>query len=121
MAANRHQHPSWVTRREAIGLLGAAAGTCLTSALGDPWPFAAASAQATRRVGQTARFPNGAIIRTLLKDIPPDKIGSGAILFHEHLSYNNTIFEKLRSEAPPRPGAPPPPDPTTPYFMEDMG
>ena len=32
------------------------------------------------------QFPKGAIIRTLLKDIPPDALAGGAVLFHEHLS-----------------------------------
>jgi phosphotriesterase-related protein len=31
-------------------------------------------------------YPKGAVIRTLLKDVPPESVGSGAVLFHEHLS-----------------------------------
>ena len=31
-------------------------------------------------------FPKGAIIRTLLKDMPPDALAGGPVLFHEHLS-----------------------------------
>lgn len=31
-------------------------------------------------------FAKGAIIRTVLKDLPPDTLASGASLFHEHLS-----------------------------------
>ena len=34
-------------------------------------------------------FPNGAVIRTILKDIPPEQLGGGATLFHEHLSLSN--------------------------------
>jgi phosphotriesterase-related protein len=30
--------------------------------------------------------PKGAIIRTLLKDMPPDALAGGPVLFHEHLS-----------------------------------
>jgi phosphotriesterase-related protein len=63
-----------ITRRQAIGLLGigAAAGVAerLTSA--------AASAQSVT--------PRSAVIRTLLKDVALDALGSGSILFHEHLS-----------------------------------
>jgi phosphotriesterase-related protein len=31
-------------------------------------------------------FPHGAVIRTLLKDMPPDALAGGPVLFHEHLS-----------------------------------
>jgi phosphotriesterase-related protein len=120
MAADRERHQPSFSRREALSLIGAAAGIGLTSSLGDLGPVASAAAQAAASARQAARFPNGAIIRTLLKDTPPDQIGSGSILFHEHLSYNNAFFATLRSEAPARAGAPPPPDPKTPYFMEDM-
>jgi phosphotriesterase-related protein len=40
----------------------------------------------TRPRAQAAGFPKDAIIRTLLKDMPPGAIGGGAVLFHEHLS-----------------------------------
>jgi phosphotriesterase-related protein len=79
----------------------------------------AAAWQATSRTA-AIRFPRGAVVRTLLRDVPPDTLGGGAILFHEHLSYTNDLFQKLRSEAPSRPGVSPPPPPTGPYFMEDM-
>ncbi len=46
------------------------------------------------------KFPKGAIIRTVQKDLPPDALASGATLFHEHLSID------LR-----RPGGPPPKQP----------
>ena len=39
---------------------------------------------ATRALGQTT-FERGAIVRTLLRDVPPNTI-SGPTLFHEHLS-----------------------------------
>jgi phosphotriesterase-related protein len=120
MAADRDRRQSQLTRRDAIGLLGSAAGLGLTGALSDVASLVAAPAASVNAAGQAGRYPKGAIIRTLLKDVPPDQIGSGSILFHEHLSYNNAFFAKLRSEAPPRAGAPPPPDPKTPYFMEDM-
>src|SRR5262245_52448912 len=31
-------------------------------------------------------FPKGAVIRTVLKDAPPESISAGATLFHEHMS-----------------------------------
>ncbi len=59
----------------------------------------AAMAAASRIVSgaKAPHYPKGAIIRTLEKDLPPDGLGSGAVLFHEHLSID------LR-----RPGGPPP-------------
>lgn len=65
-----------MTRREAIGVLGitaAAAATARWEALLAQTPAAPA-------------FPKGAIIRTILKDMPPEALASGPSLFHEHLS-----------------------------------
>src|SRR5258706_10980199 len=98
-----------LTRREAIGLLGGAAAAGVAGALGQNFTLSAA-AQTARAGASTVRFPRGAIIRTLLKDMNPDSLGHGALLFHEHLSYNNAFFAKLRTEAPQRAGGPPPPD-----------
>ena len=63
-----------MTRREAVGMLaiGAAAGMA--------GKFDVMAAQAPRPA-----FPKGAIIRTILRDLPPEAL-SGASLFHEHLS-----------------------------------
>lgn len=74
----RAPHP---TRREAMRLLGAGAGLGLLAA--GPLPLAAQSRR-TR-----VAFPKGAIIRTVLKDVPPEALGGGATLFHEHLSMND--------------------------------
>jgi predicted metal-dependent phosphotriesterase family hydrolase len=66
-----------LTRRDALGLLGSslAAG------------FATRSIQPLFAQTPAAPvFPKGAIIRTLLKDLPPEALASGASLFHEHLS-----------------------------------
>jgi phosphotriesterase-related protein len=66
------------TRREAMYLIGAAAA----SACGG---------------GGAPRTP---IIRTIMKDVAPDSLGTGAVVFHEHLSI----------DLGPRPAnAPPPP------------
>jgi phosphotriesterase-related protein len=59
-----------ITRREAVTLLGSA--------------FAAGLYPST--AGQRA-FPKGAIVRTVLRDVPPERI-TGATLIHEHLSMN---------------------------------
>jgi phosphotriesterase-related protein len=56
----------------------------------------------------------------LLSDLPPAKVGPGAVLFHEHLSYDNDFFAKLRSEGAPRPGSPLADPLPTPNMMEDL-
>lgn len=64
-----------MTRRDAIGLLS------MTTAAGlaGRWGSSLAAQSSTT-------FPKGAVIRTLLKDIPPGEFAPGALLFHEHLS-----------------------------------
>src|SRR4051812_7449442 len=67
-----------VTRREAIGLLGAAAGIAWIEKTEG---FAL----------QPARVP---IVRTLLKDVDPATI-DGPVLFHEHLSIRYPLTKAL--------------------------
>src|SRR3984893_658934 len=92
------------TRREAIGLLGGALSA-----------FAAAP-----------QFPKGAIIRTVLKDIPPQDLAGGATLFHEHMSLSPAFLPKFaslsRAQNPqaPAPPAQPAPQPGQTYFLEDL-
>ena len=46
---------------------------------------------------KTPDFPKRAIIRTLLKDLPPSTLTSGATLFHEHLSIDLPYFGPPRT------------------------
>ena len=64
-----------ITRREAISLLASGA-----AAAAGRWSSVVA-AQPARPV-----FAKGAIIRTLLGDLPPEALAGGPSLFHEHLS-----------------------------------
>ncbi len=67
------------SRRHAIGLLGAGAGVGLIEALrGEAW-------------AQTPASPRGAIIRTVLKDLPPDGVGTGTALVHEHVTAGGNV------------------------------
>jgi phosphotriesterase-related protein len=59
-----------MTRRSAISLFGSCFG---------------AAALWSDTVGQSPAFPQGAVIRTVLRDYAPEELGSGATLFHEHL------------------------------------
>lgn len=79
---------SSMSRRELFGLMAAAA-----------WQTAAAK--------KGVSFPKGSVIRTLLKDLPPDALAPRVTLFHEHFSID------LPPAAPRRADAPPPlPNPT---------
>ena len=83
-----------MNRREAIGLIGAAAGLGLVPA------------------GQAG---SGAIIRTVLKDIAPDSLGTAATLFHEHLSFE---WARVAPPANGRAARPGPAKDTTPIVEQ---
>jgi phosphotriesterase-related protein len=116
-----HDSTAGWTRREALTALGMSA---VAAAL--PEPAAAAPT-----------FPNGAVIRTILKDYAPDELAGGATLFHEHMSLVADFMPRwlkysaetraangLPNPAPAagRGAAPPlaPPTPSGPYFMQDL-
>jgi phosphotriesterase-related protein len=111
------------TRREVLRILGL--GTAATAL-----PHFASAGAPT--------FPNGAIIRTILKDYRPEELGSGATLFHEHISFAPDFlprFVKFTAETrvanaspdpaagrggTPSPALEPPPVPTERFFMQDL-
>ncbi len=112
-----HTRLSDWTRREAIKVLG-------LGVAGSAW-------NATAEAAPT--FPPGAVIRTLLKDYPPEELAGGATLFHEHLSFPPDFlprFMKYSAEtqaanrppqAPPPAAAPPaPPPPAGKFFLQDL-
>jgi len=104
----RSVHERW-TRRDVLGVF--AAGVA-----GIAFPPVTASAAAPA-------FAKGAVIRGVLKDYAPDDIGSGATLFHEHLSLAPdflTRFGRYTAETNAAAGLPPPagaPDDLS--FMQD--
>ena len=73
--------PAKLSRREAVELL--------TGLLATGW----ASPLGARQSSQNT-FEPGAIIRTLLRDIPPDTL-SGPTLFHEHLSIRYPLTKAM--------------------------
>jgi phosphotriesterase-related protein len=83
-----------VTRREVLGLLGSGAAALA------PW----------RTVRAQTPFSSGAVIRTLLKDVPPGSV-NGAVLFHEHLSMRYPLTRALAEKAG---------RPTPPSFTDDV-
>lgn len=92
-----------LTRREALIISGWAA---LSRAAG----------------ASPSQFPKGAVIRTILRDLPPEQLSGGATLFHEHLSLAPDFLPRwnalARVQNPDRP-APDAPQAQT-YFMQNL-
>src|SRR5713101_8345731 len=116
MDMNANPRATKWTRREALSMLGMGAAAALPRA---------ASAEPS--------FPEGAVIRTILKDYPPEELRGGATLFHEHMSLAPDFLLRFRqyaaeAQAVNRPpnvpqsagqgGTAPPPDLS---FMRDLG
>ena len=94
------------TRREAIGLLGSSAGLALAAACRGERDEVAemvstSETEATPPAAAAVTFPDGAIIRTILGDVPPDALAMGATMFHEHLQFSFRMYT-----SPPRDQAP---------------
>jgi phosphotriesterase-related protein len=97
-----------IDRRDALKLLGAGI----------------ASAAFPGAVTAAPQFPKGSVIRTVLKDLPPDALTGGATLFHEHLSlapdflprWISLLFPGRAAQANP---STQPTQPAKPYFMRD--
>jgi predicted metal-dependent phosphotriesterase family hydrolase len=71
------------TRREALSMLA----------------MGAAAAALPRGASAAPSFPEGAVIRTILKDYPADELGGGATLFHEHMSLAPDFLLRFRQYA----------------------
>src|SRR2546422_462017 len=81
-----------LTRREMVRLLGVGTGLGLVSHFTGLELLAKQAAAGRGAI----TFPKGAIIRTILKDIRPEDVTSGSILFHEHVSLSTPWMQKLR-------------------------
>jgi phosphotriesterase-related protein len=112
------------SRRDVLQMLGLGAAAAA-------WPSASAADAPT--------FPKGSVIRTVLRDYSPEELGSGATLFHEHLSFAPdfmTRWTRYAAETRAANGVPPatagrgaatpgggraaaPPQPDGPFFMQD--
>ena len=105
-----------LSRREAMRLLGVSAagvGFGLAAACGSgagPETEMADDPAATPSA-PAVTFPDGALVRTVLADVDPEALGTGATLIHEHLARNF-------SSPPPEPRAPGTPPPTPPTNTE---
>ena len=102
-----------MTRRRALELLGTSAAA------------AAVSGPVFGQPAGAPAFPKGSVIRTILRDYPPEELAGGATLFHEHMQLARdfgakfgaaTAAARAANGLPPAPGrgggagAPPGPD-----------
>ena len=98
----RSHHLSYLTRREALGVLGAGAGLTLAAGCGSGGPPPGESSGAGEAPAPAGpadiTFPAGAVIRTVLGDIDPATLAHGHTLFHEHLNIGQSYA------VPPRDG-----------------
>src|SRR5262249_30934350 len=100
----RHTNPAH-TRREAIRVMGAAGVACSVGALlGEPLGLAQGAGWLTAKPRTKVVFPRGAMVRTVLKDVDPDALASGATAFHEHVAFSYSSPPVPRT--PGKPGAP---------------
>src|SRR4051812_24397252 len=106
MTNNTYATRRW-NRREMMRLLGVGAASALVAPSIGADLLARGQAAAAKG---TITFPKGAVIRTILKDLRPEDVTSGAILFHEHVSLSTPWMQKLRG----RRGEP------KSWFMEDL-
>ena len=93
--SERESRSGALTRREAVNLLGVGAGLGLLTALREQTGLASAI-QGARAAQPT--FPRGAVVRTILKDVSPERI-TGATLIHEHLSMGRPEWKSDRPTA----------------------
>ena len=105
-----HDPSGYLTRREAIRLLGVGAGLGLTGACQPGTAPEAELGEQPAPMTPAVTFAEGAVVRTVLGDVSPESLGNAATLIHEHLAHHYS------SPPPPRrprePGVLPPPPPS---------
>jgi phosphotriesterase-related protein len=98
-------------RRDILRLIGASAAAACAPSLG--------------AAEDRLHLPSGAVIRTVLKDVPPEALAGGATLFHEHLSVGADFMPKVMSQfrilLGPDAILPPVASPEQRRLMEDLG
>ena len=104
------------SRRAAMRILGLG-GAGLAAACGRAPASDALPAESPATAASP--FPDGAIIRTILEDVSPDRLAHGAVLFHEHMSLDFPFWDRLLgADNPARERFIGSSD--APYFMQDV-
>jgi phosphotriesterase-related protein len=78
--------PMRISRRDAIRGLSKGAGLAFVASLSDGGVQAQSPGWLDAKSSDAINFPERAIIRTFLKDVPPERLAGGATLIHEHIS-----------------------------------
>jgi phosphotriesterase-related protein len=98
----KHLHAGRLTRRHALHVIGGASAACgIGTLLGHE--IVEAQGWLTAKSPSRLTFPKGAIVRTVLKDVEPQVLQSGATAWHEHLA-----FGYASPPPPPRAAGQPP-------------
>ena len=99
------------SRRDIIRLIGASAAAAFVPRLG--------------AAEDSLHVPAGAVIRTVLEDLPPAALAGGATLFHEHLSVGADFMPKVMAQfrvlLGPDAALPPLSSPAQQRSMRDLG
>lgn len=85
MKKERAEHEAQPSRRDILGLLGVGVGIGVESALTRREALLA-TAPAPSSTTKAVTFPKGAVVRTILRDVPPEALAKSVTLFHEHLA-----------------------------------
>jgi phosphotriesterase-related protein len=89
MRSDDGSRPGTLTRRQALQLVAVSAGSAVLASMVGEVDASGAMLQGDRRAGGPVAFPKGAVIRTVLRDVPPEELAGGATLVHEHISLTN--------------------------------
>lgn len=102
----RSDGPPRFSRRDVLSLLSAGTGFGAVTALAERVGLAQSPGWLSAR-SSNVTFPRGAVIRTVLKDVPPDALRNGATMMHEHLVGVSNYSSPPPANACPMPCAPP--------------
>ena len=112
---------SGIGRREALRRLGAAGLGLVTAGRGLSGHAAVGGAPevGTAPAAQGPAFPEGAVIRSILRDMDPADLAHGSVLFHEHMSLGMSFWDQMLQGIPDVPRETFVGSPDEPYFMQD--
>ena len=112
---------SGIGRREALRRLGAAGFGLVAAGRGLPGhaAFGGTARAGTGLAVQAPAFPEGAVIRTILRDMDPGDLAHGSVLFHEHMSLGMPFWDQMLQGIPDVPREAFVGSPDEPYFMQD--
>ena len=118
MSPTGRPHPIGYSRRQAIGLLATGVGLTLGAACRGGSSQDGSPEDGATPDRRAVAFPEGAIVRTILADVPPAALAGGATMFHEHLQLGFGYYTTPPSSGGVPGGASPPTDADTARFLD---